>query len=277
MLAHIARHGAPEILCVWGLGVTEDILLACRRSVIIYNSLDVDAIRIPPEISRHVQIFLTGSDQQSADVLARHPDAVVEVLPIGPEFAAPETFYPTQAPKDFDIIYVAAAQAYKRHDILFDALSQLPRDLRCLCVFGYGEMADELRGRAKTIGLNVEFIGPPGVSHDAVNALMNRARVGVVCGVDDGAPAILTEYMLAGLPVLANADLRCGLQYIRPETGRTASPADFAEALAEMLKAPERFAPRETVFKNWTWPHSVDRLQGLIAQARQRSTVGAEP
>ena len=48
---------------------------------------------------------------------------------------------------------------------------------------------------------------------------MNRARFGVVCGVDDGAPAILTEYMLAGLPVLANAELRCGLQYILPETG----------------------------------------------------------
>ncbi len=52
---------------------------------------------------------------------------------------------------------------------------------------------------------------------------MNLARIGVVCGVDDGAPAILTEYMLAGLPVLANARLRCGLQYIRPETGRAAT------------------------------------------------------
>jgi hypothetical protein len=38
---------------------------------------------------------------------------------------------------------------------------------------------------------------------------MNRAKIGVVWGVDDGAPAILTEYMLAGLPVLANVNLRC--------------------------------------------------------------------
>jgi hypothetical protein len=45
---------------------------------------------------------------------------------------------------------------------------------------------------------------------------MNRARFGVVCGIDDGAPTILTEYMLAGLPVFANADLRCGLQFILP-------------------------------------------------------------
>ena len=45
---------------------------------------------------------------------------------------------------------------------------------------------------------------------------MNRARIGVVCGEEDGAPAILTEYMLAGLPVLANARLRCGLRLHPP-------------------------------------------------------------
>jgi hypothetical protein len=45
-------------------------------------------------------------------------------------------------------------------------------------------------------------IGPPGCGYDEVNRLMNRAKFGVVCGRDDGAPPILTEYMLAGLPVL---------------------------------------------------------------------------
>ncbi len=270
MLAHLDRHGAPDILCIWGLGVTEQTLVACPSSVKIYNSLDVDAVRIPREVSRHIDIFLTGSDAQSVDVLARHPEALVQVLPIGPEFAAPDTFFPTSAVKDFDIIYVAAAQPYKRHDILFDALSVLSRDLRCLCVMGYGEMGDTLRQRATDLGLNVTFVGPPGVSHDAVNLLMNSARVGVVCGIDDGAPAILTEYMLAGLPVLANDGLRCGLQYITPETGRTAPSAGFADALAQMLGTPEVFSPRQAVLQNWAWPHSVDRLAQLIATARRR-------
>jgi glycosyltransferase involved in cell wall biosynthesis len=270
MLHHIAAVGGPEILCVWGLGVTEAVLLACPRSVTLYNSLDVEALRIPPEISRHIDIFLTASPAQSAAVRARHPDALVAMLPVGPEFASAATFFPIPVPKEFDVIYVAAAQPYKRHDILFEALADLPRSIRALCVMGYGEDAAHLRDKAGAMGLDVTFIGPPGVSHAEVNQLMNRARIGVVCGVNDGAPAILTEYMLAGLPVLANADLACGLQYIRPDTGRIASAEDFACGIADLLRDRHRLSPREVVMANWTWPHSMARLIPIIKRARAR-------
>ena len=268
MLDHIAATGAPDILCVWGLGVTEQVLAACSQSIIIYNSLDIDALRIPPDVSRHVDIFLTGSDRQTQAVRERHPQAVVAMLPIGPEFASPDTFFPLGTAKDFDLIYVAAAQPYKRHDILFDAMAALPSGIKALCVFGYGENADSLRAQSANMGLNVTFAGPPGVPHAEVNRLMNRARIGVVCGVNDGAPAILTEYMLAGLPVLANADLACGLQYIRCDTGRCAPAAGFATAVASMLSDTSIFDPRKAVLGNWTWPHSMARLAPMVAQAR---------
>ena len=268
LVDHIRAVGQPHILCVWGLGVTENILESCPDSVLIYNSLDVDALRIPPEISRHFDIFLSGSEAQTAAVLARHPQALVAMLPIGPEFASAETFFPVPGPKDYDVIYVAAAQGYKRHDILFDALAAQPRRLRALCVFGYGEDADALRAQAEAMGLDITFIGPPGVPYAEVNRLMNRARIGVVCGVNDGAPAILTEYMLAGLPVLANADLACGLQYVRPDTGRCATAAGLATAMAEMLAEQQSFAPRAAVLRHWTWPHSMARLAPIIERAR---------
>lgn len=268
MLHHIAATGAPDILCVWGLGVNEDVLKACRGSIIIYNSLDVDALRIPPEVSQHIDIFLTGSDQQTAQVRARHPDAITAMLPIGPDFASAETFYPLGTQKEFDLIYVAAAQPYKRHDILFDALADLPRAIRALCVFGYGENGDALRAQAAEMQLDVTFAGPPGVPFDEVNRLMNRARIGLVCGADDGAPAILTEYMLAGLPVLANANLACGLHYIRPDTGRTASAANFAPMIKDMLRDMSVFAPREAVLQNWVWQRSMTHLLPLLNQAK---------
>lgn len=268
LMDHVRTVGQPDILCVWGLGVTEQVLAACPDSILIYNSLDVDALRIPPEVSRHFDIFLTGSDAQTAAVHARHPQALVAMLPVGPEFASAETFFPLPEPKDFDVIYVAAAQGYKRHDILFDALAAQPRRLRALCVFGYGENADALRAQAAAMGLDISFVGPPGVPLAEVNRLMNRARIGVVCGVNDGAPAILTEYMLAGLPVLANADLACGLQYIRADTGRRASAAGFAAAMTHMLANLHAFAPRAAVLRHWTWPHSMARLVPVIERAR---------
>ncbi|WP_220432152.1 glycosyltransferase [Falsirhodobacter xinxiangensis] len=269
-LARIAVHGPPEILCVWGLGVEERILAACASSIRIYNSIDAPALRIPPEISRHVDLFLTGAEWQSDEIRARHPDALCLVLPIGPEFASDRTFFPTGATKDYDVVYVAATQPYKRHDLLLDALA--PHH-RALCVVGYGHMTGELQAEAMRRGLQVDWVGP--VDHAGVNALMNRARVGVVCGVEDGAPAILTEYMLAGLPVLVNAGLVCGRQYIREDTGMIATEAEFPAALDRLIQTAGRYDPRSVVRSHWTWPHSVRRLAGAIEQAKARKRVDA--
>jgi glycosyltransferase involved in cell wall biosynthesis len=264
MVEFIAEHGAPRILCVWGLGVSEAILEACAHSTIIYNSIDVPALRVPPHISARFDLVLTGAQWQSDDVTARHHDMLTAILPIGPEFASPETFFPLpEQEKRFDVVYVAAAQPYKRHDILFDALERCPRRLKALCIIGYGEDGDRLRQEATARQLDIEFVGPPGVSYAEVNSLMNQSRVGVVCGVDDGAPAILTEYMLAGLPVVANADLRCGLQYIRPQTGIVAPADRFELGLLEALARTD-FKPREFVLENWSWPCSIARLATLL-------------
>jgi glycosyltransferase involved in cell wall biosynthesis len=268
MLGHIAAFGPPDILCIWGLGVCEDLLLACKDSFKIYNSIDAPALRVPAEVSRHFDLVLTGAEWQSEVVLARHPMMPTIVMPIGPEFASEVTFHPLDLPKTYDVIYVAAAQAYKRHDILFDALGKLPRSLKTLCVCSYGDLVPELRDYTERLGIAVDFVEPPGVPFRDVNRLMNQARIGVVCGVDDGAPAILTEYMLAGIPVLANSALSCGLQFIVPETGRTASAADFHHGIHDLLACADTLSPRDVVLANWTWPHSMRKLQNLIETIR---------
>lgn len=264
MLAHITVFGAPEILCVWGLGVSAEILDVCASSYKIYNSIDAPALRVPPDVSTRFDLILTGAEWQSREVKERHPHMATAILPIGPEFASQTQFYPLGGPKPYDVIYVAAAQKYKRHDILFDALSKLPRSIKALCVFGYGELSEELRENARHLNIDVDFVGPPGVPFTEVNRLMNLAKMGVVCGIDDGAPAILTEYMLAGLPVLANSQLRCGLQFITPLTGQAAPAETFHEGILSMLNNLDDFSPRQTVLDIWTWPHSVEKLQKIM-------------
>jgi len=263
----LMEHGAPHILVIFGLGVDPALLDACSKSVRIYNSIDAPALRVPPAISARFDIILTGAQWQSDVVHDRHPDMITAILPVGPEFANEAQFEPLRLEKDYDLIYVAAAQAYKRHDLLFDALAACPRDVRALCLFGYGELADMLRAQARDRGLAVDCIGPPGLGYDGVNRLMNRAKFGVVCGRDDGAPAILTEYMLAGLPVLANSELVCGTQYITPDTGRLAAPGKFADAIMAMRRDYLSFEPRAIARAQWTWPHSIKKLRPLINAA----------
>ena len=274
MMGFVEAFGAPHILCAWGLGVDAALLDACANSFRIYNSIDAPALRLPPDVSGRFDLVLTAAEWQSDEVRERHPDMLTAVLPIGPEFADPLTFRPLGTGKPYDVIYVAAAQPYKRHDVLFDALARAPRRLKALCVIGYGELADDLRPRACEQGIDVDFVGPPGVGFDEVNRLMNAARIGVVCGVDDGAPAILTEYMLAGLPVLANAALRCGLQFITPETGRTADEEAFPQALCDLIDAAPAMRPRDVVLARWVWAHSVHRLRSVLAGSAKGQALG---
>lgn len=266
--AHLATTGAPDLLCLWGLGVTRDLLEACGEAIVIYNSIDHDPLRIPGDVAARVDLFLTGADWQSDVIRDRVPGARTLVLPIGPDFASGETFRPLGVPKDRDVVYVACAQDYKRHHVLFDAMAARP-GTRGLLVIGYGHLADAFRAEADARGLDLEIIGPPGLSHDGVNAQINRARVGVVCGQRDGAPAILTEYALAGLPVLAADDLSCGLQYVTPETGLIAAPgADFAAALDHLIEHSTDYDPRPVALARWGWPHSIARLGSAIAAIR---------
>ena len=266
MRAFVEAFGAPHLLLVYGLGVDEALLELCANSVIIYNSIDAPPLRVPAEVSRHFDLVITGEEWQSREVAYRHPDMPTLVLPVGPEFACGEQFRPLDIEKSYDLVYVAAAQPYKRHDLLFDAIERSPRPLRALCVFGYGELADHYREDVARRGLDIDFVGPPGVPFEEVNRLVNHARIGVIAGYDDGAPAIITEYMLAGLPVLANAGLVCGRQYVTPRSGRCAVPADWPRVIAEMLDDLDRFDPRAEALARCHWRRSAGMLLDRIAK-----------
>lgn len=126
MAAFVRTFGAPHILVVYGLGVSPALLDACANSVVVYNSIDAPALRVPPEVSARFDLVITGARWQSDAVAARHPGMATAILPVGPEFAAIDQFRPLGLPKDYDLIYVGAAQGYKRHDLLLDAFAQLP-------------------------------------------------------------------------------------------------------------------------------------------------------
>lgn len=265
MIERLQASASPALVLIYGLGVSPAVIAACGNALLVYNSIDAPALRVPPAVAGLFDLMLVGAAWQAEEIAAQHPGMATLELPVGPEFAATHQFYPDGSEKLYDLVYVGAAQPYKRHDILFDALAELGPDVSALCVFGYGELAEHYRAEAAERGLKVDFVMPPVRPYDQVNHFMNRARIGVVAGVDDGAPAILTEYMLAGLPVLANADLACGTAYITPETGLCAAAADFPAAIRTMLASLSHYRPRQTALARWSWPVSVARLLDTLA------------
>lgn len=258
--------GVPHILCVYGLGISEELLRLCKESFKIYYSIDAPALRVPPGVSKHFNLVLVGDKRQQEKVRRTHPGMPCEILTTGPDFADTETFSPLNIPKKYDLIYVACAQPYKRHDILFGAMAKLKnrRPVNCLCICGYGELTAQLRRQVRELDIAVTIIGPPGVSHRKVNEYINQGRVGIVAGVEDGCPAIISEYMLAGIPVLANAGLCCGLRLVKPETGWVYPEEYFADGILRALNECNHINPRPFALEHCGWPASVRQLEALL-------------
>ena len=153
--ASCAAFGAPHILVVLGLGVAPD---AARRLREQRHHLQFDRRAGAARAAGGQRAFRSRPDRRAVAVgrgrRARHPGMRDRDHADRPGIRRDRPVPPARhAPRTYDLIYVAAAQPYKRHDILFDALARLPRDVRALCVFGYGEMADDAaraRRRART-------------------------------------------------------------------------------------------------------------------------------
>jgi hypothetical protein len=273
-LSCVDIHGVPELLLVLDPRVDETLLVRCRDSLRIYACGAETPPLVPTRIARHIDLFLAADERQAEALRGLHPRVPAAALSLETEFAATESFFPTGAPKDFDVICIAPAEDDARHDILFDAFAKLPPGLRGLCVFAEGALADLLRDQIERRRLDITCIGPPGVAPSVLNALMNRARIGVVCRERAGAPAALTEQMLAGLPVLANAEFGRGLRHIRPETGAVAAPARFHEGILDLLARAPTLAPREVAAARWGWRASTARLAELLEAARRRKSGG---
>lgn len=267
-------HGVPEVLLALGACVDEALLVRCRDSIRIHACGAEAPPFVPARAARHIDLFLAADEGQAEELRRIHPGVLAAVLSLETEFAATESFFPTGAAKDFDVICIAPAEDAARHDILFDAFAKLPPRLRGLCVFAQGGLADLLRDQIDRRWLDITCIGPPGIAPPVLNALMNRARIGVVCSEREGAPALLTEQMLAGLPVLANARLGRGLRHIRPATGAVAAPEGFHEGILDLLARAPTLAPRDVAAARWGWRASAARLAELLDEARARKSRG---
>jgi hypothetical protein len=89
---------------------------------------------VPLDVSGQFNLVITGEECQSREVEQYHPNMKTSVLPIGPEFASDTMFHPIGGQKRCDIVYVAAAQHCKRHDVLFNAMRNCPAP-SASCVF----------------------------------------------------------------------------------------------------------------------------------------------
>lgn len=121
-----------------------------------------------------------------------------------------ERFKPSNQKKtpQYDLIYVGILEAYKRVDIMIDAMKELhDRGCRCsLLIVGDGSKRSDIEHLVERYKLSqfVHFAGD--VNFEALPQLYQSARAFIMTSEGEGLPMAMIEAMSCGLPVIVSAD-----------------------------------------------------------------------
>lgn len=143
-------------------------------------------------------------------------------------------------PETFVVGCLSRLQRRKRIDVAIDAMARLKGDV-LLVIAGEGETESELRRRAEPFGARVRFVTSPS---GKVNEFLSACDALVFTpSPTEGAPRVITEAQLVGIPVIAIAEPGA-VDLIRPGEGTLVSPPNDPQATAAVLAAyrddPER-------------------------------------
>ena len=144
--------------------------------------------------------------------------------------ADPDVFRPIAGvEKVHDICMIGGMHIVRKN---FDALIRLLAGAPSLSAVIIGKQESKTFEKLVATGARIRFIDFCG--RDELNLVMNQSRVGFVPNLMDAAPRVILEFMSAGVPVLLNADILGGRDYITPRTGVLAKESEFPEVARRM-------------------------------------------
>ncbi|MEI8340932.1 MAG: glycosyltransferase, partial [Verrucomicrobiota bacterium] len=162
------------------------------------------------------------------------------------------------AEKDIDIMIVANWGKYKRHHVFFEALRDLPPNLRVMLI-GQRDgtrTAEVLNAEAEAYGVAGRYELRQGLSHREVCEQLPRAKISLILSRREGSCVAVIESIFANTPVGLFEDAEVGSRhFINPHTGRFLKHKNLAAQLLNFLAESERFQPRQ-----WALDNRIDCL-----------------
>lgn len=217
--------------------------------------------------------------------LAAYSVAGPQVLPLGQlasDWVDPLDFHPLpHGQRDIDIIMISHWAAWKRHSILFNALSRLPANLNVVLVGRDvdGRTAETLFVEAGAFGVKQQITAFTNIDPISVRALLSRSKVMVALSAREGSCVAVAEALSADCPVVCLKNSHIGsLKYINRETGARVSRATLGPAIARLLERRKELAPRSWYQQNsGCWNSSMRLEEELRRYAASRGRHPVEP
>lgn len=164
--------------------------------------------------------------------------------------------------RDIDCLMVANFAGFKRHWLLFKALSGLPKNITATCVgvpLG-SRTADSIRVEAREYGVEDRVTVVEDPSQEELRCYFRRAKMFCAMSFREGSFISVAESLMAGTPVLMFRNAHIGTKsLINENTGAlVGSISDLRHNILELMKFNEHQRVRQT---------SVDTIS---AQANSR-------
>ena len=198
-------------------------------------------------------------------------DTNLETVPVAANWWVDHRAAPALgAPRDFDVIMVAAWAGIKRHWRFFRTLADLRRRGHRLKVALVGYRYDltraDVEALARHYGVHDQIETFERISQAEVSALLARSKVHVLWSRRECANRAIIEAMLADVPVIVRDGLTFGYKYpyINEHTGRFVPEHDLGDAILEMIAERSRYAPREWILQNMTCEKATATLEARL-------------
>ncbi|MEO1067009.1 MAG: glycosyltransferase [Pseudomonadota bacterium] len=158
---------------------------------------------------------------------------------------------------------VGRLEIVKGHDILLDAMVNLPENVICVLV-GAGSQMVPLKEKAKSLGIErqVMFLG----NVPDTSTVYPAFDVACLPSRAEGLPLTILEAQACDVPVVAT-DVGSVRDAVCPEIGRVVTaeePEDLAAALFDILKQRQVPSPRGFVSENFSWSNTLSAYTNLV-------------
>ncbi len=192
---------------------------------------------------------------------------LINVLPFHASSWIDETIY-EPLEKDIDILMVANFSTYKRHNLLFEALRELPKSLKVLLVGRplKDRTSKDLLNEADIYGVRNRFELVEAPSDNEVRNYLCRAKLVLGLSGREGSYVSLAEALFADAAVAVFSDAYIGTKsYITPQSGFLLQPErSLAEQIATCLELSSTLSPREWAVKNISAKLNNQKLNKLL-------------
>lgn len=216
-------------------------------------------------------VWLQACNRDEVPALERFHPRVHCLSSLPCDWLAPEYYpQPYQSARDIDLLVVANWAPFKRHWALFEALRELPREWKVVCVGQpeAGHTLADIQRLQRRLGAPQVIDYRERLSINEVTALQLRSKVGAVFSRHEGCCVAATETLMAGAALALVEGARVGpLDYINEHTGVVLRNKHTATDLRLAISEAHRLQPRAFAEQHLSCHVSAHRLNERLKQA----------